>query len=245
MADAEKKIVERHMIELAWRAGLPLPSGELVDRERPDFQIGTHPTLLGVEVTAVPPPPRHPSFNSALAEYGKYEDVIRRAESNYARIPGAVPVKVTAYPWEIERTSGMECKMARELVDFVLAHSHEANPFVTYQRRDQLPLGFGVVSIAAGTGRWFHGDSRSLTVSGIYNQLSRRIAEKNARLPMYRQNLSLASIWLLLYAGAAISNGIEIPYGVGEWHPRFEFDRVFLFSALSGRIVEISKAASP
>jgi hypothetical protein len=97
MTNAEKKIVERRIIQLARRAGLPLPSGELLDREQPDFQIGTDPALLGIEVTAVIPPPRHPSFNSPLAECDKYEGVIRTAESNYARIPGAVQVKVTVY----------------------------------------------------------------------------------------------------------------------------------------------------
>lgn len=244
MADAEKKTVERRMIQLARLAGLPLPLGELVDRERPDFQIGTDPALLGIELTAVNPPPRHPSFNSPLAECDKYDDVIRRAESDYARIPGAAPVKVTVYPWEVERTRGMEYEMARELVDFVRAHSHEATPVATYERRDQLPQGFGIVSIAAGTEPWFSGESVSHTTAGIYNELSRHIAEKNARLPTYRQNLPAVPIWLLLYSGAAVSNGIEIPYRIEEWRPPFDFDRVFLFSALSGRAIEISKAAS-
>src|ERR1700722_19094851 len=144
MAEVEKKSMERRVIELAWRAGLPLPSTELVDREQPDFQTDTGRGLLGIELTAVHPPPRHSTFNSPLAECDKYEEVIRTAESNYARIPGAVPVKVTAYPWEIERTRGMERQMARELVDFVRAHSHEATPVATFERRDQLPRGFGV-----------------------------------------------------------------------------------------------------
>jgi hypothetical protein len=243
MADAEKKMMERRVIELAWRAGLPLPSDELVNREIPDFQMGIGPGLLGIEITAVAPPPRHPSFNSLLAECDKYEEVIRKAESDYRRIPGVAPVKVTTYPWEIERTRGMEREMVRELVDFVRAHAHEATPVATYQRRNRLPRGFGVVSIADGAEPWFSGASGSLTVAGIYDELSRRIAEKNARLPTYRQNLPSAAIWLLLYSGAAISNGIEIPHGMDEWHPRFEFDRVFLFAALAGRVIEISKAA--
>jgi hypothetical protein len=243
MGDAEKKMMERRVIELAWRAGLPLPPGELVDREIPDFQIGIGPGLVGIEVTAVTPPPRHPSFNSPLAECDKYGGVIRKAESQYRRIAGGVPVKVTAYPWEMERTRGMEREMVRELVDFVRAHSHQATPVATYQRRNQLPRGFGVVSIAAGTEPWFSGASGSQTVAGIYNELSRRIAEKNARLPTYRQNLQSAAIWLLLYSGVAVSNGIEIPHGIQEWRPPFEFDRVFLFAALAGHVMEISKAA--
>lgn len=240
MLDAQKKIVERRVIELAWRAGLPLPSGELVDRERPDFQIGTGGALVGIEVTAVNPPPRHPSFNSPLAERDKYEDVLRTAESDYAQIPGAVPVTVTVYPWEIERTRGMERDMARDLVNFVRAHSHEATPVATYERSDQLPRGFGVVSIAAGTEPWFSGDAVSLTAAGIYTQLSRCITTKNARLPSYRQNLPSTPIWLLLYSGAAISNGVEIPFGIEKWRPSFDFDRVFLFCALGSRLVEIS-----
>jgi hypothetical protein len=243
MAGNEKKMVERRMIQLALRAGLPLPSGELVDRERPDFQIGADPVLLGIEVTAVNPPPRHPSFNSPLAECDKYEGVIRRAEADYGGISGAAPVKVTTYPWEIARTRGMETEMARELVDFVCAHAHEAAPVATYKRRDRLPRGFGVVSIAASAGPWFSGDSRSLTAAGIYNELSRRIADKNAHLPTYRQNLPAAPIWLLLYGGSVISNRIEIPYGSEEWRPPFDFDRVFLYTAQSGRVAEISKAA--
>jgi hypothetical protein len=244
MANAENKLVERRMIELARRAGLPIPRGELVDRERPDFQIGADPAVLGIEVTLVGPPPRHPSFNSPLAESDKYQQVIRRAESMYARTPGACPVKVTAYPWEIVRTRGMERVMARELVDFVRAHSHEAAPVATYERRDHLPRGFGVVSIAAGKKPWFSGDSASPTVTGIYNELSLRIGRKNARLAEYRRNLPGVSIWLLLYSGAAVSNGIEIPHGIDHWQPPFDFDRVFLYSALNGRAVEIRTTPS-
>jgi hypothetical protein len=84
----------------------------------------------------------------------------------------------------------------------------------------------------------------SLTAAGIYNEISRRIAQKNARLPTYRRNLPAAPVWLLLYSGAAVSNGIEIPYGIEEWRTHFDFDRVFLFTALSNSVVEISKGAS-
>jgi hypothetical protein len=244
MTDSEKKILERHMVELASRAGFPLPSGGLIDREEPDFQIDTGSGSLGIEVTAVNPPPRHPSFNSPLAEQDKYEEVIRAAESNYTRTPGALPVKVTAYPWEIERARGMEREMVRELVHFVRVHSHEATPVATFERRDQLPRGFGVVSIAAGRERWFSGASGSLTGAAIYQELSLRISEKNRRLAAYRRNLPSVPIWLLLYSGAAVSNAIEIPYGIEKWHPHFEFDRIFLFAALSGRVVEIPKANS-
>lgn len=90
------------------------------------------------------PSPRHPSFNSPLAEWVKYEEVIRTAESNYRRIAGAVPVKVTTNPWEIERTRGMGREMVRELVNFLRTHSHEATPVATYQRRNHLPRGLGV-----------------------------------------------------------------------------------------------------
>ena len=71
--------------------------------------------------------------------------------------------------------------MVRDLVDFVRTHSHGATPVATYQRRDQLPRGFGVVSIAFGREPWFSGAFRSLTVSGIYNELSQRIAARNNR----------------------------------------------------------------
>jgi hypothetical protein len=58
MMEVERKKMERRVIELARRAGLPLPSTELVDCERPDFQIDTGRGLLGIELTAVHPPPR-------------------------------------------------------------------------------------------------------------------------------------------------------------------------------------------
>jgi hypothetical protein len=244
MIALEKKALESRVIHAAQCAGFPLPTGELVEREEPDFEVRSDRGTVGIELSVVLPPPRHASFNSPLAEEDFYEKAIRQAETEYSNIPGALPVTVSAYPWQTARERGKHRKMARELVAFVSAHAHEAKQVALFDRRDQLPEGYGVINIVAEPGRWDAGGSGSFTVDHIYGELTERITAKNALVPAYRRNLPGSQIWLLLYCGAAVSDGIQIPYGIEQWSTPFDFDCVFFFSALSGSVVEIGKATS-
>jgi hypothetical protein len=215
-----------------------------VDREEPDFQMNAGDALLGIELTHVHPPPRNKSFPSPVAEAALYQRAVRRAEQSYAQIPGAVPVKVTAYPWNIERKSGNEKAMAKELVEFVCAKAHEANPSAVFERRAGLPRGFGVVAIARGNGPWFTGSAVTVTVEDVYGELRKRIAEKNERFSVYREHMPGARLWLLLYSGADVTNGIDLPFGFDQWSVCSDFDRLFFYSGLSNGVFEIQKGIS-
>lgn len=80
------------------------------------------------------------------------------------------------------------------------------------------------------------------TLDGIQQSLGTRIAAKNELLPSYRANLPGSPIWLLLYSCSEVSRRIEIPHGIENWAFPFDFDRVFFFSTLSGRVVELRRA---
>jgi len=242
--DEKKKAAERRVMEVAVGAGLPLPDGNLVEREEPDFEIRTDTGLLGIELTHIHPPPRNKSFHSPVEEAVLYERAVRRAEKSYATIPGALAVKVTTYPWDLERRRGNEKAMARELVEFVRAHAHEAEPHALFERRSMLPVGFGVVSIVRSSGSWFSGGAVTVTVEEIYAELEKRIGEKNKRLPTYRENMPSSRFWLLLYCGAGVTNGIELPYDFDKWQATTQFDRVFFYSGLHNGVYEVRIAAN-
>lgn len=234
-----QKVEELRAVEAARQAGLPLPVGDVTLRECPDFQIRTECGLFGMEVTEVLPPPRNASFRSALAERAVEVEVVGQAEEIYRRIPGAPPVKVTAYFWDIERKRGEEGRMARDLVQFVFTHRPISARVATFARRDRMPHGFGVISIVAENGKWYGGGRNALTLSGLRAAFAERITDKNQRVHAYRKNLPGAPIWLLLYSGVGLPGGIEMFVGVERSPVPSDFDRVFFFSALANRLVEI------
>jgi hypothetical protein len=234
-----QKDEELRVVEAARRVGLPLPIGQLISREEPDFEIYTESGPLGLEVTEVLPPPQNASFTSSLAVAAMQSNIVRQAENDYRRIPSALPVKVAAYFWNIERKRGEERRMARELVQFVIAHRPASDRVATFTRMNGIPDGFGVVSIVAEDGKWYAGGRNSLTLSGLEAAFAERIAEKNKRVPVYQRNLPGVPIWLLLYSGAGLPGGIEMFVGIERSPVAFDFDRVFFYSALAGRVMEI------
>jgi hypothetical protein len=212
-----KKEAEARALAAACRTSRFFPIGKVIPGEEPDFRIEAEHGTLGIELAEALPPPRNESFHSPLAEVSLQREVVRLAEEDYYREPGAMPVKVTVYFWDVERGRQKKRTMVRGLVEFVRAHCGEATPVATFQRRDRLPDGFGVVSIAATLGPWYSGESVSMTVAGIRRQLAARIAAKNKLLPRYRANLPNSPIWLLLYSGAGVSRGVEMAHGIGNW----------------------------
>jgi hypothetical protein len=236
-----QKDEELRALEAARGAGFPLPVGQPIPREKPDFEMYSDCGPLGLEVTEVLPPPQNASFISALAATAMESKVVREAEAMYRRIPGAPPVKVTAYFWDVERKRGEVRRMAHDLVHFVIASRPMSGRVATFERAEGIPDGFGVVSIIMEDGNWHSGGRNSLTLAGLRSAFEERIADKNQRVPVYRKNLPGAPIWLLLYSRAGLPGGIETFDGIERSVVGFDFDRVFFYSALARRVVEIYK----
>jgi hypothetical protein len=238
-----RKEVERRALEAPRSASAIIPCGEVQDFERPDFKILTESGLLGIEVTELLPPAGSDSFSSPLAEKDFHERAVRLAEQEYNRTPGAIPVKVTVYFWNIESGKYDKRNIARQLAEFVRSHRAQATPVATFDRRSDLPVGFGVISICAESGPWFSGTSISLTLSQIHQLLAERISAKNDLLPTYRSNLPNSPIWLPIFSCMEVSRGVQIPCGLIEWTFPFEFDRVLFFSGLNNTVVELRRGA--
>jgi hypothetical protein len=245
VAVCTKKELETRAVEAAQSAGFPLPAGQLIPDERPDFRIVGDFWRLGLEVSHVVPPPRNESFKSARAEEAFYQRVVRGAEALYRRKLGVPAVKVTAGFWYFTWDNTTEGRMIRELAQFALDHRPaDSTDIRTYVLRDRLPDGFSVLSIAPGPGTWLCNSDVTLTLSGIHGVVESRISEKNKRIAAYRRNVPGAPIWLLLYSDMSIAGGIVIPHEMEKRPMRFDFDRVFLFAPLSNGVVEISRTVS-
>lgn len=108
------------MVAAARVASSFFPTGEITGAESPDFLINCETGIIGVELSRVLPLPRNNSFNSPLAEESLHRDVTRLAEEHNYRTPGATPVKVTVYFWDVERGRNRKREMARDLSAFVL-----------------------------------------------------------------------------------------------------------------------------
>jgi hypothetical protein len=146
---------------------------------------------------------------------------------------------VTVYFWDVERRRNRKDEMAHALSVFVTSNCEQATPAVTFARRDKLPYGFGLISIASGPEPWFSAESVGNTVSGIHQQLSARIAAKNSLVSRYRANLTGSPVWLLLYSGTSVSRSVPMVAGINEWTFAFDFERVFFFASLEGKVEEI------
>lgn len=227
----------------AERGPLALPTGKWIPGERPDIRVVGHETL-GVELVELMPPPSSDTFNSPLAEYGQREATMRTAEELYYREPAAVPVKVEASFWRVERsknTSRQVRQMAEGLTAFVRAHAHEADPVENFSWRPELPAGFGVIQIAAGPGAWGTWGYSTNTLDRIKAQLAARISERDELLPGYRANLPGSPIWLLIYSTWDVTRGVPTPHGIGDWSFASRFDRMFFYSAMSEGVEEIRR----
>ncbi len=242
-AITEKMDRELRAFAAAREAGLPITPLDVAAADKPDLRVLTAEGLIGIELSEVLPLPRNPTFNSSVAEAANHEASVRLAEQIYYKNKDAMQVKVTTYPWNIERTRNIKREMGDELASFVKTHCHEATPTKSFNRLRGIPDGFGVVSIHAGPGSWYAGQSVGVTFDGIYAQLANRIASKDALLPTYRANLPNAPIWLLLYSCWEVARSVPMPSGIREWPYPFGFDRVFFFASSSQCVEEIHREA--
>jgi hypothetical protein len=238
-----KKAIERRALVAAGGANPLIPTGEIQDFEKPDFKIESVTGIVGVEVTELMPAPTTDLFSSPLAEKSFHEKLMRLAEQEYNRTPGAVPVGVGVFFWKTDTGKYDIQSMAQALADFVRSHRDRATPVETFSRHAGLPEGFGVITISATRDRpWYGGESVSLTLEQIRQQLAERIRAKNELVSAYRANLPNMPICLLIYSCMQVSRGVPMVHGMDEWTFPFDFDHVFFFSSLDSAVVEIRQA---
>jgi hypothetical protein len=241
MFDA-KKGMELRALLAAQSANSLLPNGQIVPSEEPDFRIVTESGVVGVELSEIMPLPRSNSFSSPVAEEHLREEIIRTAEHEYYSTPGAVPVKLSAFFWNIERGKNKKREMVERLVSFVKSHCHEAAPVSNFGRRTHQLDCFNMISIDSSPGPWWGGGSSGNTFESIQQQFASRIEAKSKLLPRYRANLPNSPIWLLLFSCAGVARGVAMPHCISEWSFPFEFDRLLFYASLDGSVEEIHKA---
>jgi hypothetical protein len=240
-SEVSKKQSARRALEEARRACSIIPDGQIHDFENPDFKIETASGPVGVELTEVLPPADNDTFSSPVVKNGFLAKAVHLAEQEYNRAPGAIPVKVRVYFSHIESDKYDKRVMARSLAEFVRSHRERAAPVATFRQRDNLPEGFGVISISAGSGPWGGGESLGFSLAQIYLQIGERIKAKDKLLPTYRSNLPGAPIWLLIHSGVQVSKSIPIPRGFAKWTFPFQFDRALYFCSLDNEVEELRR----
>jgi hypothetical protein len=236
----EQKRVESWFLMAARDAGVPIPPGEFPDEE-PDFRFQTENCTLGVELTEVLRPESSNHGILPVEEEKFHREIIQAAQRDYYRIPNAKPVHASVYFANASGKRRNKQEMACALSKFVQSIVHRANPVAS--SRD-VPGGFSSVTVIATSNPedWWSGEVGGVSLAEIRPQVEARIAEKDKLIDKYRSNLPEgAELWLLLYSGTTVSRSMPIPPGVEDWRVRFQFDRVFWFSALDHSFIEIQK----
>lgn len=234
----KKKIIESYFLTRARAAGVPIPTGEICGEE-PDFRFQTADGSLGIEVSELMRPASSNNGIVPVEQESFHEAIIRAAQREYDRVPGALPIHANVYFADARGKRQNKQDMIRSLVEVVRANANRAKPSVTLERPN-LPEGFSFVTIISEARDWWTGEVGGYTVDHIYEQLAERIKEKDALVSRYRANLmSNSQVWLLLYTGVTVARSMSIPYGIEQRSFPFSFDRVFWFVDLENQYVEI------
>lgn len=235
----EKKVIETRALTAARNAGVPIPIGETPDEE-PDFRFNGN--TLGVEVSELLRPASSNFGIVPAAEENYHQEIIRIAQQQYYSASDATPVKVVLYFANARGKKRDKLEMASVLAEFVKANAPRDNSIATFGPL-RMPEGFCSISIAARPGDWWTGEGGGVTLSDIRAALASSISAKQILVPAYRKNLAPgAQVWLLLYTTAAVSRSMPIRHGINEWRFPCDFDRVFWFTCLENRFVEIERA---
>jgi hypothetical protein len=234
----EKKIIETRALAAARRAGVPIPQGE-TPGEKPDFRfnLGT----LGVEVSELLKTASS-NFGIVPAEAESYhKEIVATAQEQYYAAADAIPVTINLYFANARGERRDKRGMARTLAEFIKANTPQPKETLNFGNLG-LPKGLGSMSIWRESRDWWCGEGGSYSISDIQQALTSSIAAKNRLVPTYRKNLTPgAQVWLLLYSTFAVSRGMEIPFGIEQWRFSFDFDRVFWFTTLGDKFVEIQR----
>ena len=236
-SNGQKKIIETRALNAARNAGVPIPFGE-TPGEEPDFRFNA---MLGIEISELLKPASS-NFGIVPAEAESYhKEIVRMAQEQYYGSADATPVTINLYFANARGQRRDKREMAQTLAEFIRASIPQPNETSNFNDLE-LPKGFGSMSIWREWRDWWCGEGGSYTVSNIQEALTSRINEKNKSVASYRKNLAPgAQIWLLLYSTFAVSRGMEIPSGIEQWPFNFDFDRVFWFTTLGDKFVEIQR----
>jgi len=234
----EKKAAEIRALTAARKAGVPIPFGE-IPGEKPDFRFNEN--MLGVDITELLKPARS-NFGIMPAEAESYhKEIVQLAQQQYYAAADAIPVTINLYFANARGKRRDKREMARALAEFIKANLPAQNETLNFNNLN-LPEGFGSMSIWREPRGWWCGESGGYTVSNIQEALTSSIAAKNKLVPSYRKNLAAgAHVWLLLYSTFSVSRGMEAPHGIAQWQFSFDFDRVFWFTTLRNKFVEIQR----
>ncbi len=235
-SNEDKKRIERWFVQAARRASAIIPDGVIYDFEKPDFKLASPDGLIGIEVTELlrkdntgPFPP--------VAEATLHEQAVEAAEEYY-RKSGAIPVRVIVYFTNDWKSYRRPQDLGRSLCDFVASHNKHLD---TYTKRD-VPDDFDVVGINPPDGQpWLCGGSANL---GPLQQteLALAIRDKEKRLPLYRDNLPGAPIWLMVYISVTTSRTVALPFDASTWKFESAFDKIVLFNYPEGEVIDIGAA---
>jgi len=234
-----KREMEQCALEAARKAGAPIPTGE-IHCERPDFKFHAP---LGIEVSELLRPAYTNHGILPLAQENFQRDILDAAREACVKM-GLPPVCVQVYFNDAKGKKQDRRKLTKSLVEIVAANYQKAKPSWSLAG-PTLPGWFFQVNITSENREWWSGFSGGISLSQIPMLLASRIAAKERLLPADRDSLPGGTpIWLLLYSGVTIPRSVEMPNGiVSQWKFPFEFDRVFWFSFLEGKVVEIQSAA--
>lgn len=238
-SNTEKKAIETRVLVAARKAGIPIPFGE-TPGEEPDFRFNQD--KLGIEISELLKPASS-NFGIVPAEVESYhQKIVQLAQQQYYAAADAVPVTINLCFANARGKRRDKQDMARTLAEFIKVNLPGPNDTLNFSDLE-LPEGFGSMSIWRESTDWCCGEGGGYTVSDIQEALTSRIKAKNELVPIYRRNLvPRAQVWLLLYSTFAVARGMEIPYGIEQWRFNFNFDRVFWFTTLGDRFVEIQRA---
>lgn len=235
----EKKAIETGVLIAARKAGVPIPFVESPGEE-PDFRFNQD--MLGIEISELLKPARS-NFGIVPVEAESYhQEIVRLAQQQYYAAADAVPVTINLYFANARGKRRDKRGMARTLAEFIKANLPGPNDTLNFNDLE-LAEGFGSMSMWRESRDWCCGEGGGFTASDIREALTSRIKAKNELVPIYRRNLVPgAHVWLLLYSSFAVARGMEIPYGIEQWRFNFDFDRIFWFTTLGDKVVEIQRA---
>jgi hypothetical protein len=236
-----QKEIELRVLSAARKAGVPIPTGEIVGEE-PDFRFKTEFGDLGIELPEVLSPASTKEGITPVEQAAFYQDVLRMAQEQFTKeIGAAVRVAVHFGDRDASHTRRNKRKMARALFQCVRDNLTRTTDFVALYW-PKVPEGFGSITITRQAEDWNCFQCAGVRFEDIRPQIASRISAKNELLPKYRSNLPEgAAIWLLLYTRPNVSRSVPVPHGIEDWKLPFEFDRVFWFVILGDEIVEIQR----
>ncbi len=237
----DKKARERYIVTEFAQVYVEFPTGPISDSEEPDFLVGN----IGVEVTRF----MHGQGLQGGSKVREGEElrkrVITRAQDQFEAIC-TTPYYVSLV-WGVRNQiqfNDVEL-LATELAKLIMDCTKQGtakNAKVEWHQLVNTPL-FQVISWVSVTaigkkGFWAGAEAGWVEIS--YDPLKQRVAEKESKLPAYRQKCE--QVWLLIAAdGDGMSSVAEISPLIPSETIATNFDRVFFFSLINKNVITLAK----